>query len=77
MRSDFTEELVRAKSHLKSLKQALRNNSGGKTMDFFLQELGREINTLSDKSGQVSVSRFAVKIKAELEKLREQALNIE
>ncbi len=77
IRSDFTEETVRFRSHLKSLHQLILKEASGKNIDFFLQELHREINTLNDKAGEVNISRSAIKIKAELEKLREQSLNLE
>jgi len=77
IRFDFTEEMVRIKSHLKSLGKIISKETSGKNIEFLLQEIGREVNTLSDKANEVNISGHAIKIKVELEKLREQALNLE
>ena len=77
IRSDFTEEIIRIESHLQSLSKLISKEASGKNIDFFLQELNREINTLNDKASEINISRSAIRIKAELEKLREQALNLE
>ena len=77
IRSDFTEEIIRIKSHLQSLSKLISKEASGKNIDFFLQELNREINTLNDKASEINISKSAIRIKAELEKLREQALNLE
>ena len=76
--SDVSEELTRAKSHIVSLKTALdASKETGRRIDFILQELQREINTLGSKIGSVKISHFVVDIKSEIEKIREQAQNIE
>jgi uncharacterized protein (TIGR00255 family) len=77
-RCDITEEVVRVKSHLAqfynymSMKEAV-----GRRLDFLVQELNREINTISSKASNASISAYAVEVKAELEKIREQIQNIE
>ena len=76
--SDVSEEITRAKSHLASLKDTLSSTKeAGRRLDFILQELQREVNTLGSKSGNVKISRFVVDIKSEMEKMREQAQNVE
>ncbi len=81
-RSDVTEELVRLKTHLQHFATLLQSGEGagegvGRRMDFWLQEIGREFNTLASKSQDAEVSALVVDAKAELEKIREQAQNIE
>ena len=75
---DIHEEIVRFKSHLASLKQLLDAPSieKGKRLDFTLQELGREINTVAAKCSDATMGARAIDIKVELEKAREQAQNI-
>jgi uncharacterized protein (TIGR00255 family) len=78
-RSDITEEVARLKSHLTQFRQTLLGDAGeaGKRLDFLLQEMNREANTVLSKSGDVGVSESAITIKAEVEKLREQVQNVE
>lgn len=82
-KSDYTEEIVRFRSHINQLRLFLEaplkeaGESRGKKMDFLIQELGREINTIGSKALDVQVSHLVVEIKAELEKIREQIQNIE
>lgn len=77
-RGDITEELVRLKSHLDLFREkAARGDEVGKELDFLLQEMNREVNTLSAKAQDFGVSREVVSMKAELEKIREQIQNIE
>ncbi|MCL4361266.1 YicC family protein [Candidatus Dependentiae bacterium] len=75
---DIHEEITRAKSHLENLLASLQSasNENGKKIDFILQELFREINTLSAKCADSEISKLAINIKVELEKAREQAQNI-
>ena len=76
--SDVSEELTRAKSHLAALKETLvSNNEAGRRLDFLLQELQREINTLGAKASSTKISRLVIDIKGEIEKMREQAQNVE
>jgi uncharacterized protein (TIGR00255 family) len=78
-RLDVTEELVRVRSHVHQLRQLLqvRDEPVGRRLDFLVQELGREFNTVSSKSQSADIGRLAVEGKAELEKVREQVQNIE
>jgi len=75
---DIHEEIVRAQSHLISITQWLKiqEPSKGKKLDFILQELNREINTIASKCSHFTISSLAIDIKSELEKCREQAQNI-
>ncbi|MGM0425768.1 MAG: YicC/YloC family endoribonuclease [Thermodesulfobacteriota bacterium] len=77
-RSDITEEIVRIKSHIKQFETYLGiDDAVGRRLDFLIQEMNREVNTLSAKGSDAMVSRVAVEMKAELEKLREQVQNVE
>jgi uncharacterized protein (TIGR00255 family) len=77
-RCDITEELVRARSHLEQFRTYLSSDDGvGRRLDFLLQEINREINTMSSKASDSSISARGVEMKAELEKVREQVQNVE
>jgi uncharacterized protein (TIGR00255 family) len=77
-RSDITEEITRLKSHLGQLREILGSGGEvGKKLDFLLQEANREANTILSKSSEVSVCDAAIEIKTEVERLREQAQNVE
>lgn len=77
-RTDITEEIVRAGSHLSQFLTLLKvEEPVGRKMDFLLQEIHREINTVSAKANDAWISQRVVEIKAELEKIREQVQNIE
>lgn len=77
-RCDITEEIVRAGSHLKQFHTYMEmDDSVGRRLDFLIQELNREINTISSKASDTFISTCAVEVKAELEKIREQIQNIE
>ena len=72
------EETVRLHSHLSQLDEMLKTGGPiGRKLDFLLQELNREANTIGSKSGDLELTRTVVEIKAELEKIREQIQNIE
>ena len=72
------EETVRLRSHLKQLNTMLSGGgAGGRKLDFLLQEMNREANTIGSKCTDVALARVVVDIKAELEKIREQTQNIE
>jgi uncharacterized protein (TIGR00255 family) len=75
-RLDFTEELDRFKVHLKEMKALLKERKPGKRLDFFCQELLREINTLSNKAQSAEISLLAVTAKDLIEKIREQVQNV-
>lgn len=75
---DVSEEITRSKSHLNALKKSLSSDKEtGRRLDFLLQELQREINTLGAKADSVPISRLVIDIKSEIEKMREQAQNVE
>ena len=77
-RTDITEEIVRAESHLTQFSTLLKSEeSVGRKMDFLLQEIHREVNTISAKANDAEISQRIVEIKSELEKIREQVQNIE
>ena len=78
-RQDITEELIRLNSHLKQFRSLLSSEekSLGRTLDFLIQEMNREINTIGSKCTESQVSHIVVVIKGELEKIREQIQNIE
>ena len=76
-RSDLTEEIVRCKSHFSQLSSYLNEKEPvGKRINFLIQEIGREVNTIGSKSPQTDVTKHVVEIKDDLEKIREQAQNI-
>lgn len=77
-KSDITEEIVRLGSHLKLFRATLAENEEvGKKLDFITQEMNREANTIASKSLSFDISQEVVKIKTEIEKIREQVQNIE
>jgi len=77
-RTDIEEELVRFQGHLDHLRKVL-NEGGqvGRKLDFVLQELGREINTLGNKAQDYAMSEEVVQVKVKLEQIREQVMNLE
>jgi uncharacterized protein (TIGR00255 family) len=77
---DVSEELVRLCTHLDHLGELLAGKApeaAGRKIDFLVQELGREINTIGSKVQDAPIATLVIESKAELEKLREQAQNIE
>ena len=78
-KSDISEEVSRLESHLKQLKIELDSDSNtvGKKIDFILQEMFRELNTSGVKANSYEISKLVVECKNEIEKIREQAMNIE
>lgn len=77
-RTNITEELVRLDSHLDQFGQAMRGDGAvGRKLDFILQELNRETNTIGSKANDMSTSGMMVELKSEIEKVREQIQNIE
>lgn len=77
-RSDITEEITRLRSHLSQLRDLLASDQEiGKKLDFLLQETNREANTILSKSAELTICDAAIAIKTEVEKLREQAQNVE
>jgi uncharacterized protein (TIGR00255 family) len=77
-RSDISEELARLRSHIEQFRAAIdADGEVGKRLDFLLQELNREANTVLSKSTEISIKDAGLAIKAEVEKLREQVQNVE
>lgn len=77
-KSNVTEEIVRFKSHIIQLKETVEGEeSVGRKMDFILQEMNREVNTIGSKSSKIEITNVVVDLKCELEKIREQIQNIE
>ncbi len=75
---DITEELVRVAAHLEQIAELIgQDEPVGRKLDFLVQELGREFNTITSKSQSAKVGRLVVDAKAEMEKIREQVQNIE
>lgn len=76
-RVDVAEEITRFHSHVAQFKGLLKESSVGRKMDFLIQEMGREVNTIGSKSMEAKISHLVVDMKSELEKMREQVQNIE
>ena len=77
-KTDITEEIVRFSSHVVQLKNTLADeNSIGRKVDFILQEMNREVNTIGSKAMDSSITEFVVQLKCELEKIREQVQNVD
>ena len=77
-RSDVSEEIVRLRAHLDQYEEILQaDESGGRKLEFVVQEMGREINTIGSKSNDVEISRSVVEVKGSLEKIRELVQNVE
>jgi uncharacterized protein (TIGR00255 family) len=77
-RSDISEELTRLQSHFQQFDDCTKSNDPvGRTLDFLAQEMNREVNTIGSKANDSLISRAVVTLKAELERFREQAQNVE
>ncbi len=77
-KSDITEELTRIRSHVDQMMSTLSNGpSVGRKLDFLLQELNREVNTVASKTGDQKVLSHVIDMKAEIERAREQAQNLQ
>ncbi|MEI6125213.1 MAG: DUF1732 domain-containing protein, partial [Pseudomonadota bacterium] len=76
-KSDITEELVRAKSHIRQFMQWIDSPEPvGRKLDFLMQEINREVNTIGSKASDAEISMKVVVMKNELEKIREQIQNV-
>ena len=71
------EEITRLNSHIEQFKNMLDDNNIGKKMDFLIQEMNREINTIASKANCLNITKLVVEVKNELENIREQVQNIE
>jgi uncharacterized protein (TIGR00255 family) len=79
-KSDVTEEIVRLRSHIAQMNEIISDASGeplGKKLDFLVQEMNREANTIGSKANDIDITRVMLGIKSEIEKIREQVQNIE
>jgi len=77
-RSDVAEEMTRLRSHLQQFHTVIESDQTvGRTLEFLLQEMYREVNTISSKSSDLQISQYVVSIKSDLEKIREQIQNVE
>ena len=77
-RLDITEECVRLRAHIDAFRDALNGSvSAGRKLNFIVQEMHREVNTIGSKSNDFSISQLSVELKEELEKIREQVQNIQ
>ncbi len=77
-RSDISEEVVRAASHIKQFRIIMNSEEpAGRKLNFLMQELNREFNTMGSKTDKTNVSHIIVEVKSELEKIREQLQNVE
>jgi uncharacterized protein (TIGR00255 family) len=77
-RADISEELLRLESHLHACAQLLTSSGAvGRKVEFLLQEIHREVNTIAAKSNDATISQRVVDIKTELERMREQIQNVE
>ncbi|WP_085524031.1 YicC/YloC family endoribonuclease [Tuberibacillus sp. Marseille-P3662] len=77
-KSNIDEEITRLKSHIKQFFDIMKEHGPkGRKLDFLIQEMNREINTIGSKAGDVTISQYVVDIKSDIEKLREQVQNVE
>ncbi|MBA4396389.1 MAG: YicC family protein [Syntrophus sp. (in: bacteria)] len=77
-KSDITEEIVRFRSHIGQFLEMINSEDAiGRKVDFLIQEMNREVNTIGSKSGDADISKQVIEIKSELAKLREQVQNLE
>jgi uncharacterized protein (TIGR00255 family) len=77
-KSDITEEIVRFRSHLGQFLEMLDGEEAiGRKVDFLIQEMNREVNTIGSKSSDAAISKLVIEIKSGLAKLREQVQNLE
>ena len=77
-KTDITEEIVRFRSHVVQLTNTLKMDEPiGRKLDFIIQEMNREVNTIGSKAMDITLTDYVVKLKCELEKIREQVQNIE
>ena len=76
-KSSIEEEITRLKSHIEQFRTLMNGNVVGKKIDFLIQEMNRETNTIGSKSGSIEITNMVIEIKTELEDIREQIQNIE
>jgi uncharacterized protein (TIGR00255 family) len=76
-KSNVDEELTRLKSHISQFRSIIKDKNPGRKLDFLIQEFNREANTICSKSNDIEVTNFALLLKNEIEKVREQVQNLE
>lgn len=76
-RVNIDEELTRLNSHINQFREIIKTENVGKKLDFLMQEFNRETNTICSKSNDIEVTKFALSLKNEIEKIREQVQNLE
>lgn len=76
-RVNIDEELTRLNSHIVQFREIVKSSGSGKKLDFLMQEFNRETNTICSKSNDIEVTRYALELKNEIEKVREQVQNLE
>ena len=76
-RSDITEEVVRLRSHLSQFGTELSQAGAGRKLDFLVQELLREVNTIGSKASEIPTTKLVLEAKTEIERIREQVQNLE
>ncbi len=76
-RSDITEEIVRLRSHVAQFSTELGQPNGGRKLDFLIQELLREVNTIGSKASEIATTKLVLEAKTEIERIREQVQNLE
>jgi len=78
IKSDISEEIIRVKSHIQQFHMLMNSEEpAGRKLNFLLQEINREFNTMGSKIGKANLSHIIVNVKSELEKIREQVQNVE
>ncbi len=75
-KNDISEEKIRLVNHIDFFEESLKNDPSGKKLNFIAQEMGREINTIGSKANFSSIQRLVVSMKEDLEKIKEQVMNI-
>ena len=76
-KSNIDEELTRLASHVSQFKQIVKMDGMGKKLDFLMQEFNRETNTICSKANDIVITGYALELKNEIEKVREQVQNLE
>ncbi len=76
-KADISEETARLDCHIQQFRELLDSDTAGRKLDFLVQELNREVNTVSSKSTDYGISRLAVDMKTEIERIREQVQNLQ
>lgn len=76
-KSNIDEELTRLHSHVAQFRKIVKNDGGGRKLDFLIQEFNREANTICSKASDVTITDYALALKCEIEKIREQVQNLE